>query len=47
MIEIHPNLYVGHRGDYECQAKGQDGWATMWYYRNERSQPPLRSDQLT
>jgi ATP-dependent DNA helicase RecG len=29
MIEIHPNLYVGHQGDYEYQVKGQDGWAVV------------------
>ena len=29
MIEIHPNLYVGHQGDYEHQVKGQDGWAVV------------------
>ena len=29
MIEIHPNLFVGHQGDYEHQVKGQDGWAVV------------------
>jgi len=29
MIEIHPNLYVGHQGDYEHQVKGQEGWAVV------------------
>jgi len=29
MIEIHPNLFVGHQGDYEYQVKGQDGWAVV------------------
>jgi hypothetical protein len=29
MIEIHPNLYIGHQGDYEYQVKGQDGWAVV------------------
>jgi len=29
MIEIHPNLYVGHQDDYEYQVKGQDGWAVV------------------
>ena len=29
MIEIHPNLYVGHQGDYEDQVKGQEGWAVV------------------
>jgi len=29
MIEIHPNLYVGHQGDYEYQVQGQDGWAVV------------------
>jgi len=29
MIEIHPNLYVGHQGDYEYQVKGQGGWAVV------------------
>jgi len=29
LIEIHPNLYVGHQGDYEYQVKGQDGWAVV------------------
>ena len=29
MIEIHPNLYVGHQGDYECQVKGREGWAIV------------------
>jgi len=29
MIEIHPNLYVGHQGNYEYQVKGQDGWAVV------------------
>lgn len=39
MTEIHPNLYVGHQGDYEYQVKGQDGWAVVHackepYHRN-------------
>jgi predicted protein tyrosine phosphatase len=39
MIEIHPNLYVGHQGDYEHLVKGQDGWAVVHackepYHRN-------------
>ena len=29
MIEIHPNLYVGHQGDYEYRVQGQDGWAVV------------------
>ena len=29
MIEIHPNLYVGHQGDYEHRVQGQDGWAVV------------------
>jgi hypothetical protein len=29
MIEIHPNLFVGHQGDYEYQVKGQNGWAVV------------------
>jgi len=29
MREIHPNLFVGHQGDYEYQVKGQDGWAVV------------------
>lgn len=29
MIEIYPNLFVGHQGDYEYQVKGQDGWAVV------------------
>ena len=29
MIEIHPNLFVGHQGDFEHQVKGQDGWAVV------------------
>ena len=29
MIDIHPNLYVGHQGNYEYQVKGQDGWAVV------------------
>jgi len=29
MIDIYPNLYVGHQGDYEYQVKGQDGWAVV------------------
>jgi hypothetical protein len=29
MIEIHPNLFVGHQGDYEYQVEGQDGWAVV------------------
>ncbi len=29
MIEIHPNLFVGHQGDYEYQVKDQDGWAVV------------------
>ena len=29
MIEIHPNLYVGHKGDYEYQVQSQDGWAVV------------------
>jgi hypothetical protein len=29
MIEILPNLYVGHQGDYEYQVKGKDGWAVV------------------
>ena len=39
MIEIYPNLYVGHQGDYEYQVKGQNGWAVVHackepYHRN-------------
>ncbi len=39
MIEIHPNLYVGHQGDYEYLVQGQDGWAVVHackepYHRN-------------
>ena len=26
MIEICPNFYVGHQGDYEYQVKGRDDW---------------------
>jgi len=29
MIEIYPNLFVGHQGDYEHQVKGRDGWAVV------------------
>lgn len=29
MIEIYPNLFVGHQGDYEYQVKGQEGWAVV------------------
>jgi len=29
MIEIYPNLFIGHQGDYEHQVKGQDGWAVV------------------
>lgn len=29
MIEIHPNLFIGHQGDYEHQVQGQDGWAVV------------------
>ena len=29
MNSIHPNLYVGHQGDYEHQVKGQEGWAVV------------------
>ena len=29
MINIHPDLYGGHEGDYEYQVKGQDGWAIV------------------
>ena len=29
MIEIHPNLYVGHQGDFEYQVKGREGWAVV------------------
>lgn len=29
MIEIHPNLFIGHQGDYEYRVQGQDGWAVV------------------
>ena len=29
MIEIYPNLYIGHQGDYEYLVQGQDGWAVV------------------
>jgi len=29
LIEIYPNLFVGHQGDYEYQVKGKDGWAVI------------------
>jgi len=29
MIQIYPNLYVGHQGDYEYHVKGQVGWAVV------------------
>jgi len=29
VIKIHPNLFVGHQGDYEYQVKGQDGWSVV------------------
>jgi len=29
MIEIYPNLFIGHQGDYEYQVTGQDDWAVV------------------
>jgi len=34
MVEIHPNLYVGHQGDYEYQVKAQEGWAVVHACKN-------------
>ena len=39
MIEIHPNLFLGHQGAYEYQVQGQNGWAVVHackepYHRN-------------
>jgi hypothetical protein len=38
MFEVHPNLYIGSRNDYESIVSGQSGWAIVHackeYHRN-------------
>jgi len=29
MIEVSPNLFVGHQGDYEYRVAGQESWAVV------------------